>query len=462
MKCWNCGNALTEHNFCPACGADVDTFKKIIRISNKYYNDGLEKAKVRDLTGAIDSLKMSLKYNKRNIHARNLLGLVYYETGEIVAALGEWVISKNMRPNKNIVDAYIKAVQDNPQKLETTNQSIKKFNLALTYCNQETYDLAVIQLKKVLSTNPKLIKGRQLLALLYIRENQYDKALKELKKAEETDRCNPLTIRYLKELERYHKVTEKTVNDREEKQKKKEPVHYKVGNDTVIQPTVYKENNGLSVVLNIAIGLVLGAALVYFLVVPGKQQIASREAGELQKSHNEQLAAKDASIADLEDVIASLEAEVKELETNLDGYEGKGGVVDSYEKLLSVVTTYTEGDAIITYEALSTITDETVKEVGGNFETTYQTIKTTVQPEAATAYFERAEKNYNNRKFKESIPDYEKCYELDPKNDEALYRLGRAYQKTDDKDKAKKVFDELIKKFPNNKTARDAKLHYDD
>ena len=111
---------------------------------------------------------------------------------------------------------------------------------------------------------------------------------------------------------------------------------------------------------------------------------------------------------------------------------------------------------------LSTITDETVKEVGGNFETTYQTIKTTVQPEAATAYFERAEKNYNNRKFKESIPDYEKCYELDPKNDEALYRLGRAYQKTDDKDKAKKVFDELIKKFPNNKTARDAKLHYDD
>ena len=204
MKCWNCGNTLTEHEFCPTCGADVDTFKKIVRISNKYYNEGLEKAKVRDLTGAMDSLKMSLKYNKHNIPARNLLGLVYYETGEMVAALGEWVISKNMRPNKNIVDDYIKAVQDNPQKLETTNQTIKKFNLALIYCKQEAYDLAVIQLKKVLSTNPKLIKGRQLLALLHIREKEYDKALKELKKAEAIDRCNPLTIRYLKELDRYH------------------------------------------------------------------------------------------------------------------------------------------------------------------------------------------------------------------------------------------------------------------
>lgn len=462
MKCWNCGNTLTEHEYCPTCGADVDTFKKIVRISNKYYNDGLEKAKIRDLTGAVDSLKMSLKYNKRNIPARNLLGLVYYETGEIVAALGEWVISKNVRPNKNIVDDYIKAIQDNPQKLETTNQTIKKFNLALIYCKQEAYDLAMIQLKKVLSTNPKLIKGRQLLALLYIRDKEYDKALKELKKAEAIDRCNPLTIRYLKELERYHKVTEKTVIERQEKQKKKEPVQYKVGNDTVIQPTVYKENNGLSVVLNIAIGLLLGAALVYFLVVPGKTQITERESTEQQKVFNEQLDAKDASIADLENVIDTLQTKVQELELDLNGYEGDNGVLASYEKLLSIVTTYTEGDAITTYEALETISEESLKEVGGNFESTYQTIKTTVKPEAAEAYYKRAEKNYEARKFADSIPDFEKCYALDPTNDKALYYLGRAYQRTDNKEKAQKLFDELIEKFPNNKTARDAQLHYDD
>ena len=39
---------------------------------------GLEKAEIRDLSGAIDLLKRSLKFNKLNIQARNLLGLVYF------------------------------------------------------------------------------------------------------------------------------------------------------------------------------------------------------------------------------------------------------------------------------------------------------------------------------------------------------------------------------------------------
>ena len=168
MKCYHCGAALVKNDFCTSCGADVKTYKTIIRLSNKYYNEGLEKASVRDLSGAVVCLKQSLKYNKKNIQARNLLGLVYYEMGEIVAALSEWVISKNMKSKKNIVDDYIKAVQSNPAKLEEINQSIKKYNLALIYCKQESYDLAVIQLKKVLLVNPKLIKARQLPIIKYL------------------------------------------------------------------------------------------------------------------------------------------------------------------------------------------------------------------------------------------------------------------------------------------------------
>jgi Flp pilus assembly protein TadD len=68
-------------------------------ISNRFYNDGLECARVRDLSGAVTSLRQCLKFNKNNIEARNLLGLVYFETGEVVAALSEWVISQNIREN---------------------------------------------------------------------------------------------------------------------------------------------------------------------------------------------------------------------------------------------------------------------------------------------------------------------------------------------------------------------------
>ena len=157
MFCYNCGCHLSEHDFCTSCGADVSLYKKIMCMSNRFYNDGLEKAGVRDLTGAINSLRQSLKFNKNNIEARNLLGLVYFETGEVVAALSEWVISKNMRPEKNIADDYINMLQSNATRLDAINQTIKKYNQALVYCNQDSKDLAIIQLKKVLSLNPKFI-----------------------------------------------------------------------------------------------------------------------------------------------------------------------------------------------------------------------------------------------------------------------------------------------------------------
>ena len=118
MKCYQCGNRLSKEDFCTGCGADVGVYKKILAMSNYYYNDGLAKANVRDLSGAALSLRQSLKYNKRNMEARNLLGLVYFEMGEAVLALSEWIISKNLEPVKNIADEYINALHESPTRLD--------------------------------------------------------------------------------------------------------------------------------------------------------------------------------------------------------------------------------------------------------------------------------------------------------------------------------------------------------
>ena len=111
MYCYNCGCRLSEHDFCTSCGVDVARYKQIVYASNMYYNDGLAKAKVRDLSGAVTSLRQSLKFNKNNVDARNLLGLVYFEMGEAVPALCEWIISKNLKPEKNVADDYINMIQ---------------------------------------------------------------------------------------------------------------------------------------------------------------------------------------------------------------------------------------------------------------------------------------------------------------------------------------------------------------
>ena len=94
MKCMICNTQLNSSSYCPGCGCNVTVQKQIVALSSLYYNRGLEKAQIRDLSGAITCLQRSLRMYKYNIHARNLLGLVYFETGEVVAALSEWVISK--------------------------------------------------------------------------------------------------------------------------------------------------------------------------------------------------------------------------------------------------------------------------------------------------------------------------------------------------------------------------------
>ena len=73
MNCPRCGNPVpARRQYCEVCGTDISIYRKIIRLSNRYYNSGLEKAKVRNLSGAVADLQKSLEMNKRNIEARRL------------------------------------------------------------------------------------------------------------------------------------------------------------------------------------------------------------------------------------------------------------------------------------------------------------------------------------------------------------------------------------------------------
>ena len=84
---------------------------KFRRIANSYYNLGLERAQLGDLSGAAGFLKRALRFDKYCTDARNLLGLIFYETGETADALCQWVISVNFEPENNLADRYLGEVQ---------------------------------------------------------------------------------------------------------------------------------------------------------------------------------------------------------------------------------------------------------------------------------------------------------------------------------------------------------------
>ena len=313
MKCFNCGCELSEKDFCTGCGADVGLYKKIMHISNRYYNDGLEKANVRDLSGAIVSLRQSLKFNKNHIEARNLLGLVYFEMGEVVAALSEWVISKNLRAKKNLADDYIDAIQSNPTRLDTINQTVKKYNLALRYCQQDSKDLAIIQLKKVLSLNPRLVQGHQLLALLYMDAEEWEKARKELVKCSKIDANNTTTLTYLKEVNRMLGIGEEAAGSSAKKKKAvaEETITYQSGNETIIQPLNVKEPRGTASILNIVIGVLIGVAASYFLILPARMQVVRNQMKDELKVVSENADVKSARISELEQTVYPVKRETE-------------------------------------------------------------------------------------------------------------------------------------------------------
>ncbi|MCI8543687.1 MAG: tetratricopeptide repeat protein [Lachnospiraceae bacterium] len=461
MFCYNCGRRLSEHDFCTSCGADVSLYKKVLQVSNMYYNEGLEKAGVRDLSGAVVSLRRSLQFNKNNIKARNLLGLVYFEMGEAASALREWVISKNMSPEKNIADEYIDKMRSNSARLDSINQTVKKYNRALALCNQDGEDLAVIQLRKVLSMNPRFIRAHQLLALLYMKQEEWDHAERELRKCMDIDKNNLLTLRYLKEVEQAL-MPEEGIKRR----RKDESVRYRSENEIIIQPLNVKEpkrGGGFATVLNMVIGLIIGIAAMYFLVVPAAQsRVRNEEQQTITKISNES-DAKTARIQELEDRIEDLNGNVQNLYTEIEGYVGAGGTIQTTEELFQIAAAYTEsGDMYVAMDQLEELAERVdMAAMPEGFQRLYQSMTSVIGPELSKEYFDEGYQQYYTNRFEEALETLGKAVQYDAANIDALYLLGEAYRSSGDTANAITTYDKVIELSPDTENARLAKYRKD-
>lgn len=299
MNCMNCGTRLTDMDldYCPRCGCNVLIQKKVEYLSKLYYNQGLEKASIRDLSGAISCLKQSLTYNKANIQARNLLGLVYFETGEVVAALSEWVISKNLQPARNLASEYINKLQANSNKLEAINETIKKYNHALALCREGHEDMAAIQLRKILTQNPKLIKGYHLLALIQMKNQEWNKARRILKKAAKIDKTNTTTLRFLREIDEQTGVTTRLEKKSKGSFLKGNSDSKEKDSDMYVPTAAYREKSKAPLFFALAAGFAAGAAALWFLAVPAIRQGIYREANEQIINYSESLASQGAELS---------------------------------------------------------------------------------------------------------------------------------------------------------------------
>lgn len=455
MNCVVCQAVLTASDYCPKCGCNVKALKKIDALSNFYYNQGLEKAQIRDLSGAITCLKRSLKMNKMNIQARNLLGLVYFETGEVVAALSEWVISKNMMPEGNLASTYIDKLQKNTNRLDMINTSIKKYNQCLEYCRNGNPDMAKMQLKKVLTNNPKLIKGYHLLALIYIHEGEYEKARKQLKAAAKIDKTNTTTLRFLREIEdqtgRATNLDSRFKMREKEEEKQNGSIVYKSGNDTIIQPPEYKEKSITNTLVNLLLGLLVGAAALWFLIVPAKTQKINQEANKKVVEYSGKMATISAELARMQE---EMDASTESVNTAQTQIQEAGEKTTAYENLIKAWQAHQEGNSDTAANAIEGVNAELLSvEAKSMYDSIMKSVGSTVRKK----YVNEASAAVESGDYDTAITNLEKALNIGKKDKNTMFQLAQAYDQKGDKENANQWYQKIIDEFPGTKAASDAK-----
>ncbi|MCR4616817.1 MAG: tetratricopeptide repeat protein [Lachnospiraceae bacterium] len=456
MFCYNCGNLLSEYDFCTSCGADVRMYKKIIYTSNRFYNEGLEKAKVRDLSGAVVSLRQSLKFDKNNIDARNLLGLVYFEMGEVGVALSEWLISQSKRSEKNVANEYIKLLQSSNARFTEMATAVEKYNIAYNYCLQGSKDLASIQIKGALSKNRQFSKAHLLLALLYMENEDWERAENEVRSCLKIDKGNTVAQRYQLEIE---KMLEPEEGEKKTSHKNSgDVIRFKRDDELIIQPANVKEpkNTGIGTLVNILIGLVLGAAAVYFLVVPARVAQVNDEAQASIKEIGSQIDTKNSTIQDLENKIDSLTKEKTTLENVIEGYTGTGGTISEYDALMKVAGEYiVEKDNDKTAAALDELRENVDEStMSAEYQQLYQAILAAIGPSVAGNYYDEGMAAYHAENYETAIDKLTKASYYDKTNADALFTLGNAYRLMGNFDEARSIYEQVILTFPDTERAR--------
>lgn len=457
MKCFRCGSTLNpKSQVCTRCGQDVRLYKKIIKTGNAYYNLGLTKAQIRDLSGAVIALRKCLEFNKRHIEARNLLGLVYYEMGETVLALREWIISRNYRAQNNPADRYIKDLQASQNQFEAMMQGIQKYNLSLKYAQTDGPDLAIIQLKKVLTTNPNLIRAQLLLALLYMQERSYGKAQRLLNKVLSIDKGNTTARRYLNEMrELEHRAPEQVKPEDKNRQR--------LGRAEVIIPSYATAlSSYFMTALYVVIGLVIGVLALYFLVVPSKEQQYADRFQQQVSSLQTEISSRDADIAHLKGQLDTLEEDKKELQDELDTLNADGeaaedshlSVRQAYDACLEMLQYYIQGD----YASVATYAPQLAEDTldSDAYRSVYQLILVDNRQMMFDTCMAAAEQTFNAGNYAQAAVYYESAMDLDSESSKAIFWCGVSYHHLGERDKANELYDRVINEFPTSEEAPQA------
>lgn len=342
MKCPICGNEVINSHICYKCDTNAYVLNKIFNISVRLYNEALEKAKQNDFLTAIALLKKSLAFNKNNVQAINLLGLLYYQIGRLGDAVKQWILSSNInKDEKNRAFYYLEVFNKNIRAFEKLDNAVILYNEAITYLKKKNDDLAVIRLKKAIDINPNFIDALNLLAFCYIVQKKYKKCLKILNRVLALDKNNKIALDYLE------KITKKSTKKRKKRLTEDDILSEEYTYNGMVKTLEDDDEEdkktigiGIKLFISCLFGVMLSALVMYFLVIP---DFANKKQMELD-AVNTKLEESTKSLLEKETIIQDMEKEKEKLQQQLKVYTDRESITNNFNKINIALDFYQKQD----------------------------------------------------------------------------------------------------------------------
>lgn len=461
MRCANCGHIVenSDHHICQKCGVDMFVFSRTKNISIDLYNKGLNFAKQSDLTYAISMLEQSLRFDKKNIEARNLLGVVYCEMGRIPDALRQWIISSSFKQQDNQAIQYIEFLQKNARKMEQLNDSISMYNKALEYLKTGSDDLAIIQLKKALNNNPEFVDACNLMALCCIEEKNYDRANEFIETVLKKDFRNPNALsnkriiqqvsstKYLQRVERAERIQNVSNNGKNKNNLSQER---KTDSSPPIQRyrrhEMRKSFIDQKILLSFISGVIVAVFSLFVLFIPTINEEYESEIESL----NIKLLAYTGSTNMTPDEVIKLRTDLESLESENRLLRSEENKQANLELLQIAVSQLADKDYLA---CVSNVIKIDTLGFSDNDIDIYNTLRATAYPEAANSLYNQGKAEYLNNRFTEAKISLENALNYTTNEnfvDDAYFYLGKIAENDNNFELAKEYYNKVINEYPDS------------
>lgn len=423
-------------------------------LSIKYYNESLDFVKDDKITYAIERLKKSVEFDKRNIQAQNLLGLMYYRLGRVTNAYIHWGVSAKFdKSEANDAHNYLQDIL-NSVEYDEKCKAVSKYNECLKLTKRGNYDMAVMQLKRGLDFNPNSVDLLNLLAYCYIAQGDNHDAYKYVDKVLRIDKSNPTAKRYKSII----KPDRLSIFRAKDDDLSETSVYSNYVNHTSEQRAATAKNSLIFFILGIVLtSIVCGALIIPAVFKHYERQIGNYETeyGVLKNKTDEEIAKKDESIK-------TLTQENEGLKTKLDT-AGTNGLQERVRTLAEIETAYKDGNIEVAADRLVALNNTGFT---GEVLEQYRSLCQSVLVAAAEKYFNDGQDYQDNEEYDLAIESYNKCLRCSQDGGEiglnATFQLGKIAQAQGDSEKAKEYFTTVAQNHPVDAIKEEAQQYLDE